>query len=95
MMKYAFAYFNKLGGFFGVPFFVDHKEEFPKALRQSLFAAKKEQLEELSEEEIYYIGSFDNETGIFIPAKDFVTSLSGVVAEVIAKKFGGSENGQA
>lgn len=35
MKKFCYAYFNKLGDFFGVPFYVDHKEEFP-----AIFKAK-------------------------------------------------------
>ena len=95
MIKYCYAYYNKLGNFYGMPFFVDHKEEFPSILRQSLYAAKKEQLEELQEEELYLIGSFNNETGEFKAEKEFVTALSGMVSEILAKKFRGEEHGQA
>lgn len=95
MMKYCFAYFNKLGDFYGSPFFVDHKEEFVKILGQSLYGAKKEDLEALKEDDLYYLGSFDNEKGELVPEKEFITSMSGMVSEILVKKFGDSDHGQA
>lgn len=93
-MKYIFAYFNKLGDFFGQPFVVDHKDEFPKILGQSLYAAKKEDLESLKEDDLYYLGSFNNESGELLPSKEFVTSMSGMVSEILVKKFGEKEDGR-
>lgn len=94
MMKYCFAYFNKLGDFYGQPFFVDHKDEFVKILGQTLYAAKKDDLEALKEDDLYFIGSFNNETGDFKPEKEFITSMSGMVTGILAKKFGESEHGE-
>lgn len=94
MKKYCYAYFNKLGDFYGQPFFVDHKDEFVKILGQTLYSAKKDELEALQEDDLYFIGSFDNETGEFKFEKEFVTSMSGMVAAVLSKKFGGSEDGR-
>lgn len=95
MIKYCFAYFNKLGGFYGNPFFTEHKEEFVKSLHQALYSAKKEELESLTEDELYYIGSFDNESGVFTPQKEFVSDMSGLCSEVLMKKFGVKSDGQA
>ena len=94
MIKYCFAYFNKLGDFFGQPFFADHKEEFVKVLHQSLYAGKQEELESLKEDDLYFIGSFDNETGEFKAEKTFMCSMSGAVSEVLLKKFGVKEDGR-
>lgn len=88
MKKYCYAYFNKLGAFYGVPFFVDHKEGFEQILNQSLFSAEKDVLERLKEEELYYLGEFDNVTAEFKYEKEFVCSMSSMVSDVIAKKFG-------
>lgn len=95
MKKYCFAYFNKLGDFYGQPFFTDHKEEFVKILNQSLYAAKQEELESLKEDDLYFIGTFDNETGEFVAEKSFVCSMSGTCSEVLTKKYGVEENGRA
>lgn len=95
MIKYCFAYFNKLGDFYGMPFFVDQKEEFVKSLHQALYAAKEDELESLKEDELHYIGSFDNESGIFTPSKEFMCEMSGLCSEILVKKFGVKENGQA
>lgn len=92
-MKYCFAYFNKLGDFYGQPFFVDHKDEFVKILHQSLYAAKQDDLETLKEDDLYFIGSFNNETGDFKPEKEFVCSMSGMVSEILVKKFGEKQDG--
>lgn len=95
MKKYCYAYFNKLGDFYGQPFFVDHKEEFVAILRQNLFAAKKDELEALKEDDLYFIGEFDNVTGTFEAKKDFITSMSGLCSEVLVKKYGEKVDGQA
>lgn len=96
MIKYCFAYFNKLGGFHGNPFFTDlKKEEFVKSLHQALYSAKKEELESLTEDELHFIGSFDNESGVFTSEKEFVCDMSVVCSEILVKKFGVKENGQA
>ena len=94
MIKYCFAYFNKLGDFFGQPFFTDHKDEFPAILKQNLFAAEKETLESLKEDDLYYLGSFDNVTGEIKAEKTFIASMSGDVAEVLLKKYGVKEDGR-
>ena len=91
MKKNGFAYFNKLGGFFGDPFFVREEKEFPAVLRQSLFAADRETLEHLKEEELYKICEFDNESGEIIYCKEFYCSLSSIVEEVIVKRFSKEE----
>lgn len=93
MMKYCFAYFNKLGDFYGVPFFVDHKDGIQEILHQSMFAYKKEDLDGLKELDLYFVGDFDNCTGILTGKKDFVCSMSGMAEEVLLKKFGGKEDG--
>ena len=95
MIKYCFAYFNKLGDFYGQPFFIDQKDEFVKSLSQILYAAKKEELESLKEDDLFLIGDFDNETGVFTPCKEFKMSMSGISSEVLLKKYGVSENGRA
>lgn len=95
MIKHCFAYFNKLGDFYGQPFFTDQKDEFVASLRQLLFAAKEEDLETLKEDDLYYIGSFDNVSGEFKPAKEFIASMSGVSCEILSKKYGDRENGKA
>lgn len=96
MIKFCFAYFNKLGDFYGQPFFVESKEGFTGSLRQALFAAKQDDLESLKEDDLYFIGEFNNETGEFKPSKEFVTSMSGMVTEVLLKKYGVEEkNGRA
>ena len=95
MIKHCFAYFNKLGDFYGQPFFTDHKDDFVKALNQALYAAKEEELESLKEDDLYYIGAFDNESGEFKPEKSFVCSMSGTVSEILTKKFGVDEHGRA
>lgn len=95
MIKHCFAYFNKLGDFFGTPFFTDQKDEFVKSLNQALYAAKKEDLESLKSDDLFYIGLFDNESGVFSPEKTFVCSMSGLCSEVLLKKYGVEEHGQA
>lgn len=93
MKKYCFAYYNKLGTFYGQPFFVDHnKEEFPKVLHQNLFGAKKEDLESLKEDDLVYLGEFDNETGKFVSDNEVVAVMSSEVADILVKKFGEKEN---
>lgn len=96
MKKYCYAYFNKLGDFFGTPFFVENekKGDFVKLLGQVLFSSKQDELEALKEDDLYFIGTFDNETGVFEPSKEFVTSMSGMAAAILNKKFGGSEDGK-
>lgn len=64
------------------------KKSFLLFLRQSLYSAEKEALEHLKEEELYYLGSFDNVSGEFEVCKDFVVSLSGMVEEVLSRRFG-------
>lgn len=91
MKKYGFAYFNKLGGFYGDVFFVREKEEFPAILRQSLFAAERETLEHLKEEDLYLICEFDNESGEVVFCKEFYCAMSPLVEEVIAKRFSKEE----
>lgn len=95
MIKYCFAYFNRFGDFYDQPFFTDNKEEFVKILGQVLYGAKKEELEFLKEKDLFFIGSFNNETGEFKAEKNFVTSMSGMVSTILVKKFGEQEHGQA
>lgn len=92
MIKYCFAYFNKLGDFFGQPFFTDTKDEFVKSLYQGLYGLKQEDLETLNVDDLYYIGSFDNVSGAFTPAKEFACSMSGLCSEVLVKKYGVKED---
>lgn len=92
MKKYLFAYYNKLGGFFGFPFAVDHKESFKDVYRQSCYGAEKKSLESMKEEEIFYLGEFDNESGVITPEKEFYLSCDSIVSEVLAKRFGGDEH---
>lgn len=91
MIKHVFAYFNKLGGFYGDPFYVREKEEFDAVLRQSLFAADRETLEHLKEEELYYLGTFDNESAEVKPEKEFYCVLAPLCEEIIAKRFAKKE----
>lgn len=91
MIKHCFAYFNKLGGFYGDPFYVREKDEFDAVLRQSLFVADKQTLEHLKEEELYYLGTFDNESGEIVSSKEFYCVLEPIVSEIIVKRFGKKE----
>lgn len=93
MIKYCFAYFNKLGDFYGQPFFTDAKEQFVKSLHQVLYGVKQDDLESLKEDDLYFIGSFDNESGEFTPVKEFICSMSGLCSEVLVKKYGVKEDG--
>lgn len=87
MKKYCFAYQNVLGGFYGTPFFVDHsKEEFVGLFTQSLYSADLKTLSSLKEDDLYYLGYFDNVTGSFVSEVEFVAHLSELVTEIIAKK---------
>lgn len=95
MKKHCFAYFNKLGGFYLIPFFVDQKDEFVKSLHQALFACKKDDLESLLELDLYYVGCFDNEEGKFESSAEFVCTMSPIASEILSKKFGVKEDGQA
>lgn len=87
MIKYTYAYFNKLGGFFGNPFYSDiEKDHFKEYLFQSLFAAKKEELAEISECELYYLGEFDNVSSEIKYEKEFLLNCSSVCEEILSKK---------
>ena len=88
MIKHVFAYFNELGGFFGKPIFSEFKDDFVKEITQSLYGANQETLESLSDDSLYYLGTFDNETGLLESKKEFVASLSPICKEVLLKKFG-------
>lgn len=89
MKKYIYCYFNTLGGFYGQPFFADHiPEEFVKIYNQSLFSADKETLESLKEDDLYYLGNFDNESGVIDSKIEFLCHLTDTANTIIAKKFG-------
>lgn len=87
MKKYIYGYFNKLGGFFGNPFFHDlPKETFKEYLFQSLFAAKEEELNDVKECELYALGEFDNETSEIKYEKEYILNCSTLVEEVLSRK---------
>lgn len=87
MRQYIYAYYNRLAGFYGKPFFDNVKpEEFVPGFNQGLFGAPNEVLESLKEVDLYYLGSFDNVDGTIESKNDFLQHLSEIVAEIQAKK---------
>lgn len=89
-----YCYENKLGAFFGKPFYdVLSGNDFLDQYKQVLFGADEETLKSLLEDNLYCLGEFDNITGEILPQKDFICSLGEVASEVLAKKFGVKEDG--
>lgn len=80
MIKYIYAFKNKLGGFYNSPFIENTKpEDYPEAFKQSLFCGPVENFERLKENEIYFLGSFDNITGVITACCNFVLDCGPVV----------------
>lgn len=89
MIKFIYGYYNKLGEFFGVPFYEDHSEkEMPSVIRQALFNAKEADILSFKECELYCLGTFDNETGVFETKKEFIMNCASVAEEVLGKRGG-------
>lgn len=96
MKKYIYAYYNKLGGFYGLPFVADYdKDVYLEIFQQSLYAQDKKTLDSLLEDDLYLVGTFDNRTAEIVPCNEFLIHCSEYASLVIAKKFSNVvENGK-
>lgn len=87
MIKHIYAYFNTLGGFYGKPFIEDlAPEDFVGAFTQSLYGAPKEVLESIKEDDLFYLGSFDNIKGVIIPNNENLIHLSEIAGKILLTK---------
>lgn len=88
MMTYVFAYRNKLGGFYGKLFQSTLTSEvFIQQFQQEIFNASDEMLDSMSEDELYYLGTFDNLSGVFVSCNEYLLDCSALVkqAKVLKK----------
>lgn len=82
-----FAYYNVLGGFFGQPqFVVGDKEQHVEMFKQSLYRADVKTLRSLLEDDLYFLGVFDNESGVIESSKEFVMHCSDIASSILNVK---------
>lgn len=92
MIKHLYAYYNNLGGFFGSPFAVDNDaKQYLEIFNMSLYSQDRKTLESLCEDDLYYVGTFDTNTGIVESSKEFLIHVDVLAKAVIAKKYGNVE----
>lgn len=83
----VYCFFNNFGGFFGKPFLeVIEPDKYVEQFKQSLFGASVEVLESLKEDDLYFLGTFDNVTGELESNKEFLIHLSEHVGTLLSKK---------
>lgn len=65
MICYVYAFKNKLGDFFLTPFYEkQEKAQYLEGFNQSLYNCPETQLKALAECDLYYLGKYDNSSGI-------------------------------
>lgn len=78
-----YAYRNSIGNFYSSPFFCgDGPEVTGEKFSHMLFAADEKQLDSLIDDELYYIGEFDDHTGLVTPVNEFVVNMGALVRQV-------------
>lgn len=77
MIKYIYASKNKLSGNFNTPILQD----FPKDVAAEAYtiSVKESPTEQLKELEIYYLGTFDTKTGVFVQEIEYILDCGSVV----------------
>ena len=77
MIKYCYAYYNRLTGQYEMPRAVPfEKEAAVESLTDFLKTSKADDVAELLECDFYYCGTFDTKTGVLTQEKELLLSLS-------------------
>lgn len=87
MIKQLYCYYNYKGCFFKAPFVQDlEPKEITEALGDAFYSYPVEVLQSLSEDHLYYFGTFDTKTGEVKPVKEFVFDISSLAIAVMKNK---------
>lgn len=85
MILHIYANFNCLGEFFGTPLMEKiTPEEMSKDYGQIVSGLDSKLLIKLKECDLFYLGSFDNVSGIITPKKEFLLHCGEVVSRYIS-----------
>lgn len=77
MTKFVYATKNKLSGNFNEPKFYDFEKD--GAVEQFTISALENPSEILKELEVYFLGTFDTKTGIFVSEVEYLIDLGAVL----------------
>lgn len=77
MIKYVYASKNKLSGNFNEPMLQDFTKE--NAAERYSISALEHPSEAVKELEIYYLGTFDTKTGLYVSEVVFLVDLGAVL----------------
>lgn len=89
MKKYLYAQCNTISGEFN-DIFTDSvlPTEIFEKLRSMYFYVKKDNLEFISECDLYLIGIYDTKTAEIDYSKEFIAHMSDITNEILVKKYG-------
>lgn len=88
MIKQVYCYYNRVGGFYSTPFYLDHDiDKISGFLKYTLFYSDKANLESLQEDDLFYLGTFDTDTASFVGTHEFVMHIGDIATAIIEKKF--------
>lgn len=77
MIKYVYSSKNKLSGNFNMPVLQDFTKD--NAAEQFSISALENPTEQVKELEMYYLGTFDTKTGVFVNEVEFLVDLGAVL----------------
>lgn len=87
MIKYIYCYRSRVASLYNKPFTMDfNPDDIKDLLFESYASFNIDELQTLMEDDLYYIGSFDNKTGLIVPANKFILDVSTLARQLIALK---------
>ena len=87
MIKYVYSYRSRVAALYGKPFTLElSPDDIQDYLFESYAAFGIDELKTLLEDDLYFVGAFDNKTGVLTPANKFILDVSTLARQLIALK---------